>query len=231
MKIRLLSRVALTAAIATIAAPAQAFSFGTSGISFDQDTTVVFKFVASHGSYQSALQIFRKDGLSKVADLFSETKQSDDGSKSDWKGTFGNAVTSSNVVDGKAVNSVSFTFKSGIDYVLGLATGNKTVYSTSSVNSNSTQQAIFGVKNDLLAKLDGESTKTFQAASQYQNANPFTESALISFDDRGNGNDRDFQDFTVEATAAVPEPITVIGIALAGAGLGYARRRRQGQKA
>jgi hypothetical protein len=52
---------------------------------------------------------------------------------------------------------------------------------------------------------------------------------VISFDDRGNANDTDFQDFTV--TAEVPEPMTMAGLALGASGMIAARRRRANKNA
>jgi hypothetical protein len=231
MKLNQLSGIAAISTLAALAtaAPADAFSFGNSGIQFDTDTTVEFKFVESHGAYQSALKVFERSNLNQsVANLFHEVKQSDNGGSKEWLGTFGNAVTSSNVVNGNAVNSVTFTFKAGVDYVLGLVTGNKVVYSTNALNSASgqSQQAVFGAKTPLWNSLNRESTNTFQQAGNYTQGNPFAGAVLISFDDRGNANDKDFQDFAVQAQA-VPEPMTMAGIALAGAGMAAARRRQK----
>ncbi len=86
-----------------IGAPAQAFMFGTSGIQFDQDTTVNFTFDQSHGAYQSSLRVAQAQSgntvYSNIASLFSEVKPSDNGSANEWKGTFGNAVTSNGSID------------------------------------------------------------------------------------------------------------------------------------
>lgn len=225
----LTAAAATTVALSSFAAPAQAFSFGTSGIQFDTDTTVNFNFVESHGMFTSALNIFEASDLTKsVAKLFWETKQSDNTYFNEWKGTFGNAVTSA---DGN--NSASFTFKAGVSYVLGLAStldGNSqgTMYSTSSLNtaSGGTQQAVFGNATALGNSLNTSSTSSFTQASNFTAGNPFAGNVMIAFDDRGNGNDADFQDFIVKAEA-VPEPLTMGGIALAGAGLTYARRFRK----
>ncbi|MBD2022076.1 PEP-CTERM sorting domain-containing protein [Leptolyngbya sp. FACHB-36] len=221
----LTAAAATTVAIASASAPAQAFQFGANGLQFDTDTTVNFTFVESHGSYQSALKIFEAGNLGNaVASLFNEVKQSDDQWNNEWKGTFGNAVASST---GK--QTVAFTFKGGVNYVLGLLSGeNGTVYSTSGLNSGS-QQAVFASPSTLLAILNKESTNAFKEnPNGFASGNPFTSpgGVMIAFDDRGNGNDTDFQDFIVQAEA-VPEPLTMGGIALAGAGLAYARRQRQ----
>jgi hypothetical protein len=215
---------AATAMISGFATPAEAFSFGNSGIKFDADTVVNFSFVESHGAYTSAVHIFEASNLKQsVAKLFWETKQSDNGGSNEWKGSFGNAVTSAS-----GLNSASFTFKAGVEYTLGLLSGkNGTVYSTDSLNKTGTQQAVFGVENVLWSSLNKEKTNQFQQAGSFTSGNPFKDSVMISFDDRGNKNDKDFQDFTISATAseAVPEPLSMGGIALAGAGLAYVRRR------
>jgi hypothetical protein len=192
--------LSLTAATVTIAtaAPAQAFEFGTGGIKFESDTAVNFTFKSSQGAFTSALGVFDAAGTTKLANLFYETKASNNGANNDHRGTFGNAVTSDS-----GLNPVSFLFKGGIEYTLGLVSDNGTVFSTNTLNTAGFQQAIFG------------GGSVFKAGG-----------ISIAFDDRGNNDDADFNDFRLQAEA-VPEPLTMGGIALAGAGLAYARRQRR----
>ncbi|PSB09695.1 PEP-CTERM sorting domain-containing protein [filamentous cyanobacterium Phorm 46] len=204
--------------------PAQAFSFGTNGITFAQDQQVEFNFKESHGAYTSSLGIYQVNNsvASLVSTLFSETKSSDNGGANEWKGTLGNTVRS---------GPVRFQFLANQVYTLGLSSlynGARagTVYSTSSLNGGS-QQAVFGGASPLWSALGKETTNVFQAAGQYTDGlgSLSKGGTLISFDDRGNANDKDFQDFTVSAEA-VPEPITMTGLALGFGGLVAARRRR-----
>lgn len=227
MNTKLLSALTATAAATALlsaSAPAQAFSFGTNGITFQQDTSVNFKFKESHGAYTSSLGIYKVNGftLANVANLFSETKSSDNGGANEWKGTLGNTVLGS--------GSVVFKFLANQVYTLGLSSGSAgMVYSTSSLNTGSggTQQAVFGAAAPLWNALNTETTSKFQAAGSYTDGTSSLSNGgtLISFDDRGGGNDADFQDFTVSAEA-VPEPITMTGLALGLGGLISARRRR-----
>jgi len=224
MNTKFLSALTATAAATALfsaAAPAQAASFGTSGIRFNQDTPVDFTFGESHGMYKSFLGIYSvKNSIpTLIKTLFAETKGSDNSRQDEWKGTLGNTVL------GPA--TVQFLFRAGEDYALGLNSGDDgTVYSTSGLNSSGTQQAVFG-NTSLLTALDLDTTKNFKAAGQYTNGGGslFNGGTIISFDDRGNGNDADFQDFTVTAEA-VPEPMTMTGLALGLGGLVAARRRR-----
>ena len=162
--------------------------------------------------------------LSKVATLFSETKSSDNGGENEWKGSLGNTVLGS----GSAV----FTFLANQIYTLGLDSGyGGSVYSTSALNGGS-QQAVFGGQSQLWNALSKETTNVFQGAGQFTNGTGslFNGGTLISVDDRGGGNDSDFQDFTVSAEA-VPEPMTMTGLALGLGGLVAARRRRANKTA
>jgi hypothetical protein len=217
-----LTATAVATALFGAAAPAQAASFGTGGISFAQDTSITFTFKESHGAFKSYLGVFEVNNSipSLVGTLFSEVKGSDNGKANEWKGTLGNTVLGS----GKA----AYTFVANKVYTLGLVSSSTLkVFSTSSLNSGS-QQAVFGDQS-LLTALDKDTTSNFKAAGQYTNGlgSLFNGGATISFDDRGNGNDKDFQDFTVTAEA-VPEPMTMTGLALGLGGLVAARRRRQG---
>ena len=97
MNTKLLSALTATAAATALfgaGAPAQAFSFGTTGIQFDKDTSVKFNFKESHGMYQSSLGIYnvKDSAVSLVKTLFSETKSSDNDWENEWKGTLGNTV-------------------------------------------------------------------------------------------------------------------------------------------
>ena len=224
MNITLLSALTATAvatALLGAGAPAQAFSFGTNGIKFQEDTDVNFKFQESHGGYTSSFGIYsvKNSATSLISTLFSETKSSDNGGENEWKGSLGNTVLGS----GSAV----FTFLANQVYTLGLSSGGDgTVYSTSALNAGS-QQAVFGAASPLWNALGKETTNFFQPAGKFTDGTGSLSKGgtLISFDDRGNGNDKDFQDFTVSAEA-VPEPITMTGLALGFGGLVAARRRR-----
>ena len=224
MNITLLSALTATAVATALfgaGAPAQAFSFGTNGIKFQEDTDVNFKFQESHGGYTSSFGIYsvKDSATSLISTLFSETKSSDNGGENEWKGSLGNTVLGS----GSAV----FTFLANQVYTLGLSSGGDgTVYSTSALNAGS-QQAVFGAASPLWNALGKETTNFFQPAGQFTDGTGSLSKGgtLISFDDRGGGNDKDFQDFTVSAEA-VPEPITMPGLALGFGGLVAARRRR-----
>jgi len=228
MNTKFLSTLTATAAATALfsaAAPAQAASFGTRGISFAQNTEIAFTFVETHGRNQSSVGIYEVTSSlpTLVQTLFTEIKRSDNGAANEYKGTLGNTVL--------GPGKVSFTFLANKIYTLGINSigyGNNLFFSTSALNSGGSQQAVFGGVS-LFTALNQEKTNTFQAAGQYTNGlGPlFNGGALISFDDRGNGNDKDFQDFTV-AAEAVPEPMTMTGLALGLGGLVAARRRRRG---
>ena len=226
MNTKFLSALTATAAATALfsaAAPAQAASFGTGGIRFAQDTAVKFNFLGTQGMFQSSLGIYDvQDSMpTLIQTLFSETKRSDNGPANEWRGTLGNTVLGS--------GEVVFTFLANRIYTLGLNSGNDgSVFSSSTLNSGGTQQAVFGDLS-LLNQLNRDTTSRFQNAPQFTNglAALFNGGALISFDDRGNGDDADFQDFTVTAEA-VPEPMTMTGLALGLGGLVAARRRRRG---
>jgi len=231
MNTKFLSALTATAAATALfgaTAPAQAAhqyqqvtSFGTGGISFANNQQVDFTFVETHGAFKSALGIYEVNNSipSLVQTLFTEIKNSDNGSANEFKGSLGNAVL--------GPGKVAFTFVANKIYTLGLVSaGAGSVFSTSALNDGGSQQAVFGGLS-LFTALNKETTNTFQAAGQFTNGLGalFNGGALISFDDRGNARDKDFQDFTVTAEA-VPEPMTMTGLALGLGGLVAARRRR-----
>ena len=224
MNTKFLSALTATAAATALfgaAAPAHAFSFGTNAIQFENNTEVIFNFRQSYGAFTSSLGVYAANAPTPtlLKTLFSEVKSSDNGATGNWKGTLGNTVLGS--------GEVVFTFLANKIYTLGLNSGyDGSVYSTSTLNSGGTQQAVFGDQS-LQNALNLQSTSSFQNAGQFTDGLSalFNGGALISFDDRGNGSDADFQDFTVSAEA-VPEPMTMTGLALGLGGLVAARRRR-----
>ncbi|MCT7958257.1 DUF4114 domain-containing protein [Laspinema palackyanum] len=219
--------IGITAATATamfgVAGPANAFTFGTNGISFDTDQELRFNFGSSNGAYQSTLKIFEvlQNGKLQAVDdgvLFNEVKPFDGGANNGFKGTLGNAV--------EQVNS-SFKFLANKVYTLGLVSTWKDadrgpVYSTSSLNLKGTnsQRAAFG-------STGAAEGQTLAGANTFLSGNPLTGSVAIAFEDIQFGNgDNDFNDFVVTAEA-VPEPLTMGGLALGAAGLAAARRSRK----
>lgn len=240
-----------TTILLAICAPARAFMFGTNGIQFDRDTTVNFRFDRSQGAYQSSLWVAQgqegNTGYSNISRLFYEFKTSDDGPANEWQGTFGNAVSAS-----KGSIDQTFTFLKDEVYALLLwsDTGSgkqfeQYVSSTTFMNSPEwfaagskfsnteclvagCQQAVFG---DFT--LDYKSQESFTTLNGGKGPDQFSSLTMaqliqgtnISFDDGGQGNDNDFQDFSVTAQA-VPEPISVLGTILGIGALGVARSKK-----
>jgi hypothetical protein len=228
MNTKFLSALTATAAATALfgaAAPAHAFSFGTNAIQFENNTDVIFNFRQSYGAFTSSLGVYSVNaaGPTLLKTLFSEVKPSDDGGANNFKGTLGSTVLGSGIS--------TFTFLANQVYTLGLNSGaNGTVFSTSALNSGSTQEALFFNPNGLLPTIiNASDNPTFAGnpANFTSGGTLFDGGTAISFDDRGNGNDKDFQDFTVTAEA-VPEPMTMTGLALGLGGLVAARRRRRG---
>ena len=98
MKTRLLATATATAtatALLGFADAAQAFSFGTGGISFNQNTDVDLKVVSSHNWFKSSLGIYEvNDGVAtKVLDLFNEVKNSDNGAANGFLGYVKNMLS------------------------------------------------------------------------------------------------------------------------------------------
>ena len=213
-----------SAAALAIAPNAQAASFGTSGISFDKDTTLEFTFQVSHGKFQSELGAFDiSSAISSI--LLEEVDRADEGFKSDaqgWKGTCGDAV---------AVCTAEYTFLAGKSYSLRLSPFvNGLASSTSAENTDGQQRAIFASKsvfeNDIFTLPDGTG---FADAGLYTNGLELLkgDGVWIGFDDGGNGNDLDYQDFVVSAKIAedVPEPASIMGLMVVGAAALKLRRR------
>ena len=239
MNTKFLSALTATAAATALfgaAAPAHAFTFGTDAIQFEHNTQVIFNFRQSYGAYTSSLGVYGVNGgtTSLLQTLFSEVKSSDTGGVNDnWQGTLGKTVLGSGIA--------TFIFEANKTYTLGLKSvgldgkNAGTVYSTTALNPGGSQQAVFGNANVLLPlvisppdkqKFAGNPGNFIDGRSSVFNPRQGT---AISFDDRGNGLDADFQDFTVTAEA-VPEPMTMTGLALGLGGLVAARRRRLGSK-
>lgn len=241
-----------TTILLAICAPARAFMFGTTGIQFDEDTTVNFTFDRSNGIFQSSLWVAQAQdgntGYSNISRLFYEVKPSDNGPANEWRGTFGNAVTSNN-----GSKEQSFTFLKDEIYALLLWSDSGTgkqfeqyVSSTTFMNSSEwfaaesqfrredcqvagCQQTVFG--DFSLTKRQDKSFTTVNGGKGLEEFSSVTMAQLlqgtkISFDDGGKGNDVDFQDFSVTATA-VPEPISVLGSILGIGALGWVRSKKK----
>ncbi|MFP4220127.1 MAG: PEP-CTERM sorting domain-containing protein [Phormidium sp.] len=236
-------------ALGALAAPATAFSmnsgekFGTDGLLFTEDTEVTFDFGKTFGAYVASLGVYEVDGTNttEVKSLFTEQWATDIGKASsgdDWLGTCGED-------DSTVANcTASFVFKANVEYALGLAnwsrTGEdnvagsyiRTVFSTDRLNSfdgEETQQFLFGSHG----AFDGQDSNEHQAFSnpeEYVSGDPLAGSLALGIDDRGNGDDLDFQDMVLSAqaerTTDVPEPSVIFGLTAIAGGFASLRRRR-----
>ncbi|MDF0552299.1 PEP-CTERM sorting domain-containing protein [Kamptonema sp. UHCC 0994] len=208
---------AAVTAMLSMTTSANAATFGTTGISFDQDTTVNFTFLKSQGAALSSLGVYDANQV-LIKNLFTKANTADAGYQGNSYGTDSWLGTASNLVGSATTN---FTFLANQVYSLGLSGtlwGNvmKTVFSTSSQNGGS-QQAVFN-------STGGSEGVGYDAAGSQTSASPFGDPVAISFEDTLSG-DSDYNDFTVSAQA-VPEPITMAGMALGAGGMAIARRRR-----
>lgn len=180
--------------------PAQAYSFDTSGISFDTDTNVEFSFVSSNGRFRSDLGVFQVSGTTATylgTLLLGEAAPGYVAPTPDYPGTC-------------AICNSTYTFEAGTTYTLGLIsealTGSSyiptgTLFSTDSLNIGSTPM------NNALFSGDVFSSTT------------------VIFDDNGANDDQDLNDFVFTAKA-VPEPTTLAGLGLVAGAFAVSRRRK-----
>jgi hypothetical protein len=216
-----------TSALTLSTVPAQAATlFGNEGIKFDVDTIVDFNFVRSQGLFQSTLSIVTANDLKVVKPLFTENVPFDKTSP-DFFGFCPKTVTASGTAS-DCTNS--FLFQAGVDYSFALNSGagnpagtNGIVYSTNSLNTPVSQQAFF-------FKPPVPSEGDRPTAPNPSSGDPFAGPVVISFDDLGANNDKDFQDYIFTAQARpVPEPATLGGLALVGGAMAMLRRRKRAQ--
>ncbi|MCP2727191.1 PEP-CTERM sorting domain-containing protein [Limnofasciculus baicalensis] len=191
--------------LALSAIPAQAANlFGNSGIKFDETTTVDFWFVQSKGAFKSTLSVVEKAApTTSLGVLFKENVASL-GSANDFLGTCPETVTSPT---GECHNW--FTFTGGVEYSLLLDSGNNgNVWSTDTLNTPVKPQALFSFV-----------------------ATPEPGKYTIRFDDKGAGDDADFNDFTIMAQIKpVPEPTALAGLGVVAGALAFSRRRKSDRK-
>ncbi len=215
-------------------APAQAFSFNNSGISFNKNTTVNFDFVGSHGWFKSNFGVLDLTTGNKTV-LLSEVKRNDNGSQFDHKGTCGNTVL---------ICSTAFKFKAGKQYAFFLDSGTDVwrdydIYSTDSMNASGlgfANQFKFLQGTSVLSDLSYQQyatspTSLLAKTPGIQNANPFAGPVLIAIEDSGLNGHRDFNDFLVTAQVAVPEPATLAGLGLIAGAMAMSRRRKSNHSA
>ena len=216
--------------------------FGTDGLLFTEDTEVTFDFGNTFGAYVASLGVYEVDGTNttEVKSLFTEQWATDIGKASsddDWLGTCGE--------DGSTVANctASFVFQANVEYALGLANWSRTkdnvagsykrtVFSTDRLNDfdgGETQQFIFGSHGAFDGE-DANDEKAFDNPGEYVSGDPLAGSLALGIDDRGNGDDLDFQDMVLSAQAEradVPEPSVILGLTAMVGGFASLRRRRR----
>jgi len=232
LKQRLLTTAAAATLLGAVSAPAaQAASFGNSGISFDQTTTVKFDFLSSQGQWKDNFGVYDV-AAGQFHYLFGEDLKAFDSPANDFNGTVGTSLSN---------GSGLFTFAAGKQYALALdinptnsdgsviAGKQRYAYSTDSLNGWSSSNQNGGGYANQVKFNDGTS------------ANPFTGPVTLGFEDnpllwQGNPNTPwvhiDYNDFMVKAqvvSASVPEPTTLAGLGLVAGALAVSRRRKASQ--
>lgn len=224
------------------AAPANAFTFGNSGIQFDTDTTVNFEFLQSHGWWYGDFGVVETLSLNETF-LISETRHVNPGSgwEDDNKGTAGLGLAVENPFS-------SFTFKSGIEYSFFLRSYDVrdpsqtyTQYSNTLMNpqwyQNGTGGGAMGDGTFMISGNSYDSSLDGQILDGRQRAlfqgDVFGSGTTIFFEDNTSWGNNDFDDFIVSArvveSESVPEPATLMGLVVIVGSATLLRRRKQGQ--
>ncbi|MEQ8757019.1 MAG: PEP-CTERM sorting domain-containing protein [Coleofasciculus sp. G1-WW12-02] len=209
--------------LSTMPAKAATVEFGNNGILFDTDTQIDFDFIRSQGAFKSTLFIVEAaNPTDPVFTLFKENEPFDDTSP-DFIGTCPTSVT----VPGSSSCTNLFTFEAGIEYSLALFSGNNKpagtngfVYSTDALNTPANRQAFV---------FDGVVLPPYTEPGE-GSSDPALGKVTIAFDDKGGGNDGDFQDFIItamETKESIPEPATLAALGLVAGSLTLIRRRQR----
>lgn len=211
--------------VGAVSSPAEAFSFGPGGISFDRDTTVDFSFKESHGYFRQRFGV-QEIGGARTNLLWENTRSDNNSDANDWQGTCGTAILNCNV---------SFTFKAGKSYSLFLNAIDNfggTYELDEAVKFFNAPQAATVLADTSYRNYNTSPNSLLARTAGTNNANPFAGPVLIAFEDyglRNNASDDhvDFNDFMLTAQArSVPEPATLAGLGAVVGGLAFARRRR-----
>lgn len=236
-----LSVATVTTLLSLVSAlPADAFTFGNSGILFDTDTTVNFEFLQSNGWWLGQFGVMETATRNQTF-LISEDLRADPGSgeHNDSLGTAGLGLAVENPFS-------NFTFKAGTEYSLFLAsydvndpTTNAIQYSTNLLNpEHYLDTKVPGNLGDGTFKITGnnyDSSLNNMIVDGRQRAlfqGDLFSGMNIFFEDNSTWGDNDFDDFVLSArivdSTSVPEPATLAGLAVVAGAATLLRRRKQG---
>lgn len=198
-------------------------NFGNQGIEFQEDTTVEFEFIISHGAYQSTFGVIDLDSCPinsqgninldscQKTPLLSENKPSDIDETVFRRSTYQDDLSTSQNFDfrGTPGNAVprplaEFTFAAGKKYTFYLESSYNgqpagVVYSTDFLNSKQTQLALFDIESAVTQVVNGRNI--ISEANQFDAL--INGGLLLRFDDTGSifvgesQQDLDFDDFVV----------------------------------
>jgi hypothetical protein len=215
--------------ILCVAPNAEAYSFGNSSIVFDQNTTVDFGFVVSHGKFMSQFGVaeINNGQIGQRHAIFGENAPGyDNPATNDYKGTAGITVTQP---------QRTFTFLAGVEYSLYLDSillkpdGTPWNPKPATVLSNSNLNRSLGLRD---AKPNGSRAYGYNTAGGQVDqvlfsGNLFDSGVLMRWEDHGAGGHIDYNDFYVTAKARpIPEPATLVGLGLVGGAMAVTRRRK-----
>ncbi|MBW4492978.1 MAG: PEP-CTERM sorting domain-containing protein [Oscillatoria princeps RMCB-10] len=224
-----LTAAAAASAVASFSTPALAGSltpsnFGVNGIKFDTKTSVQFDFLESHGMWQTALGVYRKDDT-LAGTLFTENLRGYDpgtnDTSGDWKGTCGVSVSNC---------TTTFDFLAGVEYKFGLRK-----YDPLTPNIVKAPYSVGSDANKAKFVYGGSYTYNLQGPTWIQNhpgQTPQTATISVGLDQvlaaMEDGYDKDYNDFIFKAVK-VPEPSSALALLGAGAAslLGVRRRRHR----